>query len=102
MSRMPAEVIYGPVISERSYALSERGQYTFKVAPQASKPEIAHALEQHYEAQGIKVAAVNTINVRGKGKRLGARGAPGRTPHWKKAIVTLGPGQKPEGLFGSL
>jgi large subunit ribosomal protein L23 len=102
MSRSPSQVIYGPVISERSYALSEQGHYTFKVAPHASKPEIAQALESHYEAQEIKVAAVNTINVRGKAKRLGQRGVPGRTPKWKKAIVTLAPGQKLEGLFGSL
>lgn len=103
MSRTPDRIILGPVISERSYALSQIGKYTFKVASNASKPEIARALEEHYENRKLKVAAVNTVSVRGKFKRLGGRGALGRTGDWKKAIVTLAPGQQPlEGLFGSL
>ena len=100
--RSASEVILGPVISEKSYAESQESKYTFKVATNASKPEIARALEQHYEAQGIKVRAVNTMNVRGKEKRLGMRGALGRTPRWKKAVVTLSAGQTLPDLFGSL
>jgi large subunit ribosomal protein L23 len=100
--RAPSEVILGPVISEKSYAQSTLRKYTFRVVADASKPEIARAIEQHYEAQGVKVAAVNTINVRGKHKRLGMRGAPGRTADWKKAVVTLSEGQNLPDLFGSI
>ena len=100
--RSPSEVILGPVISEKSYAQSQLRKYTFRVDPSASKPEIARAIEQHYEAQGVKVTAVNTLNVSGKVKRLGMRGAPGRTKNWKKAIVTLSEGQNLPDLFGSI
>src|SRR5262249_47957977 len=108
MSRSPAEVIHGPLVTERTYALFQvnpRGsvvpRYTFRVAIDATKPEIARALEEVYEAQGIKVVAVNTIRVRGKVRRTGRRGVVGRTSDWKKAIVTLQEGQRLEGLFGS-
>jgi large subunit ribosomal protein L23 len=102
MSRSPSDVIHGPLVTERSYALYQQGRYTFRVARDATKPEIARALEQAYEAQGIRVVAVNTIHMRGKVRRTGRRGVSGRTSDWKKAIVTLGPGQRLEGLFGSL
>ena len=101
MSRSPVEVVYGPVITERSYALHQQGRYTFRVARDASKPEIARALEEQYQAQGVKVASVNTVNVIGKQKRLGGRGPLGRTSSWKKAVVTLKEGRL-EGLFGSV
>ena len=91
-----------PVISEQSYAQAQLRKYTFLVSPDASKPEIARAIEQHYEAQGVKVTAVNTLNVSGKQKRLGMRGALGRTKNWKKAIVTLSEGQNLPDLFGSI
>jgi large subunit ribosomal protein L23 len=100
--RAPSEVILGPVISEKSYAQSQLNKYTFRVAGNASKPEIARAVEQHYEAQGVKVTAVNTLNIHGKMKRLGMRGAPGRTRDWKKAVVTLSAGQSLPDLFGSI
>jgi large subunit ribosomal protein L23 len=109
MSRSPSEVIHGPLVTERSYALfqvnpriSAVPRYTFKVALDATKPEIARALEEVYEAQGIKVVAVNTLRVHGKVRRTTRRGVTGRTPNWKKAIVTLQEGQRLEGLFGSL
>ena len=63
------QVVLGPVITERSYALYQLGRYTFRVASDATKPEIAAALEQHYSAQGIRVVAVNTVHVRGKTRR---------------------------------
>ncbi|MDQ6899052.1 MAG: 50S ribosomal protein L23 [Candidatus Dormibacteraeota bacterium] len=100
--RAPVEVLFGPLVSERSYTLYQEGRYTFRVAPDATKNEIAKALEEHYQDQGVKVRAVNTVNVRGKVRRTGRRGLTGRTADWKKAIVTLAPGQKIEGLFGSL
>jgi large subunit ribosomal protein L23 len=102
MSRSPAEVVYGPVITERSYALYQEGRYTFRVASAATKPEIARAIEEHYESQGIKVVAVNTLRVRGKERGRGRRSARGRTADWKKAIVTLEEGQKLEGVFGGV
>ena len=103
MSRTPDQVVYGPVITERSYSLYQQGRYTFRVANDATKPEIARALEEQYSGQGIKVMAVNTTHMRGKTRRAGARrGTVGHTSQWKKAIVTLGPGQRLEGLFGSL
>jgi large subunit ribosomal protein L23 len=102
MSRSPSEVIHGPLVTERSYSLFQQGRYTFRVANEATKPEIARALEEVYEAQGIRVVAVNTIRMRGKTRRTGRRGVTGRTADWKKAIVTLQSGQRLEGLFGSL
>jgi large subunit ribosomal protein L23 len=100
MSRAPAEVVYGPLITERSYQLYQQGRYTFRVALTATKPEIARALEEHYEGQEIKVVAVNTLRMRGKKRR--SRAGMGHTSSWKKAIVTLGPGQKLEGVFGGI
>jgi len=103
MSRAPAEVILGPLITERSYLLYQQGRYSFRVAGNAAKPEIARALEEQYEPQGIKVVAVNTMHMRGKTRRTMRRGGPtGKSADWKKAIVTLQPGQKLEGLFGSV
>ena len=103
MSRSPVDVVYGPLITERSYALYQQNRYTFRVAKEATKPEIARALEEQYEAQGIKVRDVNTVTMRGKKRRSQRRAtAVGHTADWKKAIVTLGPGQKIEGLFGSV
>jgi large subunit ribosomal protein L23 len=101
MSRSPVEVIYGPLVTERSYSLYQQGRYTFRVANGATKPEIARALEEQYEAQGVKVAAVNTISMRGKVRRTGRRGVVGRTSDWKKAVVTLKEGRL-EGLFGGV
>jgi large subunit ribosomal protein L23 len=101
--RSPDEIIYGPVITERSYTLYGQGRYTFKVAKNANKAEIARALEEHYGDQGITVVAVNTLNVAGKKRRIFRRaGSVGKTAAWKKAIVTLGPGQKIEGVFGGV
>ena len=102
MTRSPSDVIHGPLVTERSYALYQQGRYTFRVARDATKPEIARALEDAYQSQGIKVVSVHTIHMRGKVKRTGRRGITGRTSDWKKAIVTLRPGQRLEGLFGSL
>ena len=60
-------------------------KYVFEVAPTAGKIEIKKAIEEIF---GVKVAKVNTINVSGKAKRMGAA-RPGRTKDWKKAIVQL-------------
>jgi large subunit ribosomal protein L23 len=102
-TRSASEIVIGPVITERTYMLYTQGRYTFRVSPRATKTDIKKALEEQYEAQGIKVRDVNTVSMRGKKRRSSRRlGAIGHTADWKKAIVTLGEGQKIEGLFGSV
>ena len=102
-TRAASQIVIGPVITERTYQLYTQGRYTFRVSPRASKTEIKQALEEHYEAQGIKVRDVNTVTMRGKKRRATRRQtATGHTADWKKAIVTLGEGQKIDGLFGSV
>ena len=79
------DIILKPVITERSMAGTADKKYTFYVAPSANKIEVAKAIEEIF---GVKVAKVNTLNMQGKLKRMGARPA-GRRPSWKKAMVTL-------------
>ncbi len=77
--------IVRPLITEKSsLAYQERGEYTFEVHPDASKPQIRQAVEQLF---GVKVTGVWTSNQRGKEKRMGRTS--GRRPNWKKAIVKL-------------
>lgn len=76
--------VLGPVITEKSTAGSEHNQVTFRVALEASKPEIREAVEGLFN---VKVKAVNTLRVKGKVKRF--RGRVGQRSDWKKAIVTL-------------
>ncbi len=91
------DIIVKPVITEKSMADIEAKRYTFRVAKNATKPEIAHAVEELF---GVKVAAVNTINVKRKPKRLRYRA--GYTAAWKKAIVTLKPDSKTIEFFEGL
>ena len=77
--------IVRPLITEKSSAAyQDRGEYTFQVHPDATKPQIRSAIEQLF---GVKVTGVWTSNVRGKEKRMGK--TVGHRPNWKKAIVTL-------------
>lgn len=80
--------LLSPLVTEKATALNERGQVTFKVALDASKPEIAAAVEGLF---GVKVVAVNTVLVKGKSRRF--KGRPGQRSDWKKAMVRLEPGQ---------
>ena len=81
--------IVRPIITEQtSAAYQDRGEYTFEVAPDATKTTIRDAVERLF---GVKVTGVWTMNVRGKTRRVGTK--TGRRPHWKKAIVTLREGQ---------
>ena len=89
-----ALVLLRPVITEKSMTDTNRGRYTFAVAPDATKPEIAAAVSEAFK---VDVVAVNTITVRGKQRRLGRR--IGQQPDWKKAIVTIAEGQKIEKYF---
>ena len=82
--RTPYDVIIKPVISERSMDDAQVRKYTFKVATDANKTEVKLALEEIF---GVEVEKVNIMNVNGKIKRMGRN--VGRTPDYKKAIVTL-------------
>ena len=78
-------IILKPIITERtSAAYQDRGEYTFDVAPSASKIVIKEAIERLF---GVKVTGVWTSNARGKDRRVGQ--SIGRRPHTKKAIVKL-------------
>jgi len=83
-------VIVRPIVSERSYDLMEQGKYTFEVAKTACKEEIADAVENF----NVHVTKVNTMNVRGKMKRV--RYQAGMTRSWKKAVVTVAEGESIE------
>jgi large subunit ribosomal protein L23 len=77
--------IVRPIITERSSAAYQaRGEYTFEVAPGATKHAIKEAIERLF---GVTVTGVWTQNARGKARRVGQ--STGRRPHTKKAIVTL-------------
>lgn len=85
MSKKAAQdIILRPIITEASMGNSIYKKYTFKVAKDANKVEIAKACEELFD---VKVAKVNTMNVRGHQRRQGRY--VGYTPSWKKAIVTL-------------
>ena len=84
------DVIIAPIVSEKSFGLSEAGVYTFKVHPSASKPEIHDAVESIFN---VKVLKVNTLNRKGKRKRNRRTFTFGSRPDTKRAIVTLAPGQ---------
>ena len=84
VTKDPRDVILAPVVSEKSYGLLDEGKYTFVVDPRANKTEIKIAVEQVF---GVKVAAVNTINRKGKTRRT--RFGLGKRKDTKRAIVTL-------------
>ena len=90
----PYNVIIRPIVTERSYDLMEQGKYTFEVAPEAPKEEVASAVEKVF---GVHVTKVNTLWVKPKSKRQ--RYQYGLTRKWKKAVVTLAPGDSIE-IFG--
>jgi large subunit ribosomal protein L23 len=85
------EVLKKPLITEKSTSLLQDNKYTFVVDPRANKTEIKQAVESIFK---VKVEKVNTMNVKGRKKRV--RGIPGRTSDSKKAIVTLKKGDKIE------
>ena len=79
------DIIRRPIITEASMDLTREKKYVFEVRKDATKPEIAAAVEAVFD--GVKVADVNTINMKRKPKRLGVHA--GYTSEWKKAIVKL-------------
>ena len=82
--KAPQDIILKPVITEQSTDLLPEGKYTFKVAKDANKLEIADAVEKLFN---VEVTKVNTVNVRARAKRVGRY--MGKTASWKKAIVTV-------------
>jgi len=85
----PRDVIIEPIVSEKSYQLVEQNAYTFRVHPDATKPEISDAIRDIFN---VKVVKVNTLNRKGKRKRDRRTGNYGTRPDTKRAIVTLADG----------
>ena len=82
-----------PIVTEKATRVTERrGQYTFRVSPDANKFQIKDLVERIY---GVKVVSVNTANMRGKNKSRWTKSGllRGKTAAWKKAYVTLAEGQ---------
>jgi large subunit ribosomal protein L23 len=96
------EIILRPVISEKTIDESGRGKYTFAVHGQANKIQIKAAVEELYRKENVTVVAVNVPTTKPKEKRRGTRRGRivGHTTAWRKAIVTLAPGQKIEFFEG--
>ena len=84
MTRAPQDIIKAPVITEKSAGEIADGKYTFRVATDATKTEVKNAVEKIFN---VKVLSVNTTNYDGKLKRQ--RYQLGRTPSYKKAVVTI-------------
>lgn len=81
------QILKRPVVTEKSTLLNEEGKFTFEVDSRATKHQIKGAVETAFS---VRVAKINTMIVRGKRKRYGPREAV--KPSWKKAVVTLVPG----------
>lgn len=92
------DIIIKPVITEESMTGIMMKKYTFKVAKDANKIEIKKAVEEVFP--GVKVAKVNTLNVRGQKRRQGVN--VGYTPSWKKAVVTLTEASKEIEFFNDM
>jgi len=82
------DILIKPLITEKSTELMAEGKYVFKVAKAANKIEIARAVKEIFN---VKVEKVNTVNVKGKTKRIGRTS--GKRPDYKKAIVKLAAGE---------
>lgn len=85
------DIIYGPVITEKSVTAQQNGVYTFKVDKRATKTQIKSEIERQF---GVKVLNVNTLNTKPKDRRVGRY--TGKTKTYKKAIVTLAQGSSIE------
>ena len=95
MSLTAHDIVIHPVISEKSMDEAQRGKYTFAVHGDANKVQIAAAVAELFK---VEVLGVNVLTTKSKEKRGGMRSSRvgGRTTPWRKAIVTLAPGQKIE------
>ena len=95
--KLAQDIIIKPVITEKSMDMGAEKKYVFKVAKDATKPEIAKAIEELFK---VDVAYVRTMNMKRKPRRL--RYSQGYTAAWKKAIVTLTPDSKTIEFFEGL
>lgn len=95
--KLSQDIIIKPIITEKSMDMLADKRYVFKVASDATKPEIAAAVEEMFD---VEVASVNTISMKKKPKRLGVHA--GYTGEWKKAIVSLKPSSKTIAFFDSM
>ena len=95
--KLAQDIIVKPIITEASMDMIAEKKYTFKVSKDATKPEIAKAVEEMFK---VDVLRVHTINMKKKPKRLGVHF--GYTSEWKKAIVTLKPESKTIEFFEGL
>ena len=84
VNKDPRDVIFAPVVSEKSYTLLDEGKYTFEVDPRSNKTEIKQAIEHIFK---VEVATVNTMNRQGKTRRT--KFGLGKRKDTKRAIVTL-------------
>ena len=91
------DIIIRPLITEESMAMTQEKRYAFEVMKNATKPEIAKAVEEMFK---VDVLSVNTMNMKRKPKRLGVHA--GYTKAWKKAIVTLKPDSKTIEFFDGM
>lgn len=89
------QIIRRPVVTEASMTRMADGKYTFAVDPAATKTQVKQAVEELFK---VRVMKVNTTFMRGKNRRMGKH--VGRRPDWKKAIVTLGEGDRIEFFEG--
>jgi large subunit ribosomal protein L23 len=97
-----SDIILRPVISEKSIDESGRGKYTSPCHSRANKVQIKAAVEELYKKESVTVVAVNVLTTKAKVKKRGNRRGQtiGHTTPWRKAIVTLAPGQKIEFFEG--
>jgi large subunit ribosomal protein L23 len=97
------EVLLRPVVSEKSTELASENKYTFAVSTRSNKIEIRRAVEDRYK---VRVQSVRTVTMPAKEKGAGYVGINkrrrGLTSPWKKAIVTLAPGERIEDFFGAV
>ena len=91
------DIIIAPVITEKAVGALQEKKYTFKVASNANKIEIAKAAEEIF---GVKVKKVNTISMKGSFRRMGRH--EGYTSDWKKAVITLTDDSKTIEFFDGL
>ena len=92
----PGQIVLAPIVSEKSYAGTADGKYTFRVHDDAHRTQIRQAVEQLFD---VKVEGVNIVKVQPKPKRRGYN--KGAKPGWKKAIVQLREGDKIEIFEGA-
>ena len=89
------EILRRPLITEKNATLQAQNKYAFEVAKEANKPLVKQAVEKAFK---VKVTTVNMATMPGKSRRVGKRVI--QTHSWKKAIVTLKPGDKIEFFEG--